>query len=170
MGKAVCLFVTLALLVSLAGCQGQTLEVDPSRGSDSNCLSAQNLTAPGDTVPCKTLNRALGDVQCDVCSNSNPIENVVIRLADGVHQLTACIGVVESTNVTFEAENPGMAIIECSVFPDLESTNTTFFDMFFCGSTGITFKGIQFQHCGPQSSNVYLRETGDILFDNCLFT
>ena len=70
--------------------------VDPASGNDSSCLSAQevNESAPADAqTPCKTINRALGDAGCNrnvscVASGQDQLSGVVIRLADGLHQLT----------------------------------------------------------------------------------
>ena len=69
--------------------------VDSSSGDDSSCLSAQEMSQVNDSasVPCATINRALGRVACGrnnscVASDRDQLSGVEIRLSSGVHRLT----------------------------------------------------------------------------------
>ena len=175
----------LPLLVTFISCQrplppledGEiVISVDPERGNDDNCLSAAqifNLTAEeranvtNEQRVCETINKALGYVSCDAtCDNQEPFENVVLRLEDGTHRLTGCVGIVESRNITLRAANWRQAVVKCERFPN----NETFDNLVVCNSENITFEGIRFENCGPQSPNVFLNRSSDILFDGCKFT
>ena len=173
-----CVYILLALVATLAHSQpaaaaGLVVSVDPILGNDIACLSAQELllnqtSLPPSQTPCQTVNKALGNVRCDVgCrpSGGETIENVTIRLEDGIHTLTECVGVLGSSNVTFEATNPGMATIECTNFQN----SSDFDNLFVCNTIGVMFRGIQFEHCGPISANVFLNDTSDIVFEDCTF-
>lgn len=69
--------------------------VDRSQGNDSTCLSAQEMIQLNESasIPCASINRALGNVACGrnsscVASSRDQLNGVEIRLADGVHRLT----------------------------------------------------------------------------------
>ena len=118
--------------------------------------------------PCKTINRALGHVICNgSCSNPNYLENVTIRLKDGMHNLTGRASICESQNVTIEAENYGKATVACETFPNTDRGN--FDNLVVCGTSGVTFRGLRFESCGPVASNVFLRHSSDISFEECTF-
>ena len=119
--------------------------------------------------PCQTINHALGNVICNAsCSNpNNNIENVTIRLKDGTHRLMGRVSICESRNVTLEAENYGKATVTCETFPNTIPRN--FDNLFVCGTSGVTFRGLRFEGCGPVPSNVFLRDSSDILFEDCTF-
>lgn len=88
------LLYTLAVFCVLSTVRGQVeIIVDPDIGDDSSCFSAQEARQLNESVPCATINRALGDVACgrnSSCSTASAdrLRGVVIRLADGVHRLT----------------------------------------------------------------------------------
>ena len=120
-------------------------------------------------VPCMTINRALGDISCNT-SWVNPddfLENVTIRLMDGTHRLTGCVGILGGRNVTVEAEHFGEATVTCETFPNLIPNN--FDNLFVCGTSGISFRGVRFEECGPVSPNVFINGSSDILFQECTF-
>ena len=118
--------------------------------------------------PCRTINRALDNVICNAsCSNPKNIENVIIRLKDGVHMLTGRASICESRNITLEAENYGNATVTCETFPNTIPRN--FDNLLVCGTSGVTFRGLRFEGCGPVPSNVFLRDSSDILFEECTF-
>ena len=149
--------------------------VDPVNGSDAECLSLQerlrlNISdnATVSEVPCRTLNRALGDVDCDrarwcAANTTQQLEDVVIRLSDGVHQLRECLAIVRGANITIEAENTGQAVVTCS-----NDTNATR-SIITCHTEGITFRGIRFENCGPLSPNIFVSHSSEVLVEDCSF-
>ena len=92
-----CALIYLCVL-SAVGSQRETAEVvvlvDHSQGNDSSCLSAQKMIQLNDSasIPCATINRALGNVACGksscVAPSRDQLNGVEIRLADGIHRLT----------------------------------------------------------------------------------
>lgn len=120
-------------------------------------------------TPCMSINRALGNTPCNASciSSDDHLENVTIRLTDGTHRLTGCVGIVGGRNVAVEAENLGGATITCETFPNLIPNN--FDNLFVCGTSGITFRGVRFEGCGPVSPNVFLNASSDVLFHECTF-
>ena len=147
------------------------VRVDPSTGNDSLCMSAQerrspsSIPGPDDTVPCATINRALGDVSCVSCANPYPIQDTVVQLAAGVHRLSGCIGITDSEGVRIVAETNRQATIECAQSPDSKE----FDNLFVCEVRGIAFRGIVFEKCGPLSPNVFLNSSSNITFEDCIF-
>ena len=123
----------------------------------------------GSRGPCQTINRALGNIICNAssCSNPNYLVNVTIRLKDGVHNLAGRASICESRNVTIEAENYGEATVTCESFPNTMPHN--FDNLLVCGTSGVTFRGLRFERCGPVASNVFLRNSSDISFEECTF-
>ena len=81
--------------------------------------------------------------------------------------LTACIGITQSVNIRFEAANEGHATINCA--SDLSTSNHTYGGIFFCESQNVSFSGIQFERCGPYSSNVFFNASSEIIFTNSVF-
>ena len=174
-------YVSLFLIPVL---QCAEVYVDSTLGSDADCLSLPDLqfqeessaSGSGDNVnnvffgldpPCRSINHALGNVDCNArsCNNPNPLRNAVLRLSNGVHTLGRCAAILRSENVTLEAENPGQATIRCT-----ELGNTRDFDnIFVCLTNGLTFRGINFEGCGPLSSNVFINRSTDVLFEDCTF-
>lgn len=123
---------------------------------------------PLGTPPCATLNRALGNESCDIsCETSDPLKNIVLRLQRGVYRLLGCIGISGGTNITIESTTDDV-VIECESFPNDIVEN--YDNIYVCGTHGMTFRRIQFSHCGPQSPNVFLNDSSGILFEDCLFT
>ena len=94
----------LVLLTASASCLEIT--VDPVSGTDSLCSSVDSNNI---THSCKTLNRALGNSRDCECINvtSSGLDNVVIKLANGIHTIGDCIAINYGQNVTIEAENSG---------------------------------------------------------------
>ena len=145
----------------------------------SNCLAFQpvylsidlpigQLPPQDSRGPCQTINRALGNIICNFsCSNPNHLQNVTIRLKNGTYRLTGRASICESQNVTIEAENYGEATVTCATFPNTVQYN--FDNLFVCGTSGVTFRGLRFERCGPVASNVFLRHSSDISFEECTF-
>ena len=143
------------------------ITVDPLSGTDSLCISGTNDS----THPCKTLNHALGNSMDCRCKNvilnlTTTLDNVVIKLGDGVHTIGDCIAINFRQNVTIEAENSGQAVIECGRFPSNKRYET---GLSSCHTNGLTFRGVVFQHCGPYTPNVFLNRTTNVLFEDCIF-
>ncbi len=169
------LLLCLALLSpTILGQEPPILPVDSEHGNDTACLSAQellkpNTTLPDPVVPCRTINKVLGYIECsNKCGNDTErIENVTIQLEDGVHRLEGCIGLVHSRRVRFVAANRGKATITCESFPN--ATMDNFDNLAVCRSSEIQFDGIRFEKCGPVSPNVFLSYTADVSFHNCVF-
>ena len=123
---------------------------------------------PPGIPPCKTLNRALGHHPCGTCTSTGSLSDVVFELSAGVHHLNGCVGVVGATNITIQSQNiKDDVIIECESFPNDIVGN--YDNLYVCGSSDVTFRGIQFTRCGPQSPNVFLNSSSGLLFDNCTF-
>lgn len=74
-----------------------------------------------------------------------------------------CISITQSTDISFEAINEGKAIIKCATSSDIYN------NLIFCGTQNVTFTGVNFEECGPLSSNVFFNGSSDILFDRCVF-
>lgn len=74
------------------------------------------------------------------------------------------MGITESTNIRFQAVNEGAAIIKCATASD-----DTYSNIFVCGSSNISFLGVRFEECGPDSSNVFFNDSLDISFESCVF-
>lgn len=160
------------------------LYVDTAAGNDSQCLSLQDFQQAssgtqtpegngfdlgrdptGQSVPCRTINRALGDLECTLrCEASVPIHNSVLKLANGVHTLLGCVAIVQGGNITIEAENPGEATIRCRTFGDM-----VWDPIQACQTRGLVFRGIVFEGCGPMAPNVFLDGADNVLFEDCSF-
>ena len=82
-------------------CIGITVRVDPVTGNDTACLSIQDMISDvsnsslSETLPCRTLNRALGadEISCDSISCAQGdldgfTDETLILLADGEHRLS----------------------------------------------------------------------------------
>ena len=76
-----------------------------------------------------------------------------------------CVGVVQSQNVQFIAENPGGATMTCGDFP-----SETYNNLQVCSSTNVSFTNIRFENCGPLSPNIFVNYSSGIVFDGCIFT
>lgn len=132
------------------------------------CVQFLFLCPPPGIPPCKTLNRALGYHPCGVCSSTDSLSDITFELSAGVHHLNGCIGVVGATNITIQSRNiKDDVIIECQSFPNNVVGN--YDNIYVCGCSDVTFRGIQFTRCGPQSPNVFLNSSTGLLFDNCTF-
>ena len=129
---------------------------------------ATSLSLPPGIAPCKTLNRAFGYHPCGTCTSTGSLSDVIFELSTGVHHLNGCIGIVEATNITIQSQNIDEDVtIECESFPNDIVGN--YDNIYVCGSSDVTFRGIQFTRCGPQSPNVFLNSSSGLLFDNCTF-
>ena len=182
----------IVLLVSLADSIDAgvfVVHVDSTNGSDSECHSLQELQAAyfntetespdalSSNVSCRTLNRAFGNLDCyNSCRygeiNNNSLQNVVVRLSDGIHRLTDCIAIDSGQNVTVEAVNDGQATVECAYMPsDINGMVRRHRDgIRVCRSEGLVFRGVRFEHCGPHSpAAVFLNRSSVILFEDCVF-
>ena len=168
------------------------VEVDSVNGNDSECYSLQELQAahdhfnvteaeapnarlPARNTPCRTLNRVLGNVDCyRSCRygeiNNSSLQNVAIRLYDGVHRLTDCIAIDGGQNVTVEAVSDGQATIECAYMPDSVVPSGRRDGIRVCRSDGLSFRGVRFEQCGAHSpAAVFLNRSSAILFEDCVF-
>lgn len=126
------------------------------------------LTLTPDVPACKTINRALGHQPCGMCSSTDPLSDIVFELSEGIHHLNGCIGIVASANITIRSlNNDKNVIIECESFPNNIVRN--YDNIYVCGSSHVTFRGIHFTRCGPQSPNVFLNSSSGLVFDNCTF-
>ena len=173
---AVSLLLIFSLSLLLTNGDYITVEVDPQNGDDNQCMSVRELIELGESespFPCKTLNYALSDSETsdyttDDCSNAVIVYNdVSIVLMDGVHRLTSQLKLVGATNVGIVAENSHRAVIECVEFPNYAVDN---FDNFFaCNVDGLEFSGVVFERCGPVSSNVFVYNCSNVVFESCTF-
>ena len=123
------------------------------------------LTA--DTPPCKTLNQALGNQSC-LCSATELLSDIVFELVSGTYHLEGCVGIVGASDITIQSRSSNEeVVIECETFPNNRVGD--YGNLYVCGSSGVTFRGILFTRCGPQTPNVFLNSSSGILFDNCTF-
>ena len=163
------------------------VSVDAVNGNDSLCYSLQELQAAGkprppdtpenatDTrllIPCRTINRALGNVDCyNSCRyqefNSEALRNVIVRLFDGIHRLSDCVAIDGGQNVTVETVNPGKVSVHCAYFPDNVMERRD--GIRSCQTEGLTFRGIRFENCGHYSPTVFLNRTSQNVFEDCVF-
>ena len=181
-----CLLMRLAEVSTASEDAGRqvVVSVDSARGDDTICHSFQELQAglrfmvnntnatASPLPPCRTLNRALGDVDCyNSCKyreiNRDPLLNVVVYLSDGVHRLSDCIAIDRGQNVTIEAMNYGEAVVECAHFP--ENVNRRLDGVRACHTEGLTFKGVRFEKCGQYSPAVFLNRTSKVAFEDSVF-
>ena len=75
----------------------------------------------------------------------------------------ACV--VQGDDISFEAINNGRATLKCPNFPDIRNQ---FQNLAVCGTTGVRFTGMRFEHCGPYSANVFITRSTDIVFEDCV--
>ena len=66
----------------------------------------------------------------------------------------------------FAAASAARPVIKCT---NDTSDGDTYDNIFFCASHNVSFVGVEFQGCGPVSSNVFFNDSTDILFDDCTF-
>ena len=185
-----CLLLTI--LTSKVSTQDARLSVnvDSAMGDDTTCYSLQELRTvrlndsamvdarANDTInatisslsPCRTLNRALGNVDCySSCVykkvNKDPLIDVVVYLMDGVHRLSDCIAIDGGQNITIEAVNYGQAVVNCAYFP--ENVDMKRDGVRACRTEGLTFKGVRFENCGQYSPAVFLNRTSSVVFEDC---
>lgn len=156
-----------------------TITVDPLGGDDGSCMSIGQLSQAGLTnssVPCETLNYALSLPDNETndyystknCTQAtNGFTDVLVLLKEGLHSLTSQLKVLGYSNITIESDVPGGATIECVDFPNYRESN--FDNIFACGVTGLQFIGVNFERCGPISSNVFIYNSTDVVFDTCTF-
>ena len=183
-GMAAFTTIVLVIALDLAGSNGVlVVEVNSINGNDSECHSLQELQAaqspdaPASNLPCRTLNRALGNVDCyRSCrygeTNNNSLQNVVVRLSDGVHRLTDCVAIDGGHNVTVEAVNDGQATVECAYMPEFSNgvVHRRRDGIRVCRSEGLVFRGVRFERCGPHSpAAVFLNRSSAILFEDSVF-
>ena len=168
------LLFSISLLSVLVAVSPAEVRVDLTVGSDEDCLSLPDLQDLEDifegnsselNTPCRTINHALGDVRCSrSCDNPNPLRNAVVKLSNGVHTLLRCVAILGGVNMTVMAENLGLATVRCTELGD-----TDFDNIQSCLTNGLTFRGINFEGCGPLSSNVFINSSINVLFEDCTF-
>ena len=148
------------------------VNIDVVNGNDTQCLSAQEmLNSPSNdnsstTVACQSIDRALGNIQCSRnCVAATPLANVTFRLSEGTYRLSECVAILEGQNIVFEAVTAGEATINCAAFPNEDVFDT----LEVCAVAGITFRGIRFEKCGPLSANVFVNDSSDVMFEDCVF-
>lgn len=154
--------------LSLEYVKSAEVYVDPGIGNDTACLSLQELqnSSTPSPVPCKTINQALGRIECNYdCENSQPLYHSVVKLSEGVHILQECIAILQGGNITISAESTGLATIKCTNFGNIE----VYDNIFTCETRGLIFRGINFEGCGPLSANVFISQSTDVLFEDCSF-
>jgi len=163
-------FCSLIITISAASIQlagGGSVYVDATSRDTRNCTSLQdivgNKTSEDSSVPCRTLNDALGNVECGRNGSvDTPLVDSLVTLSDGTHVLTNCISIKNGKNVTIQAENTRRTTVKCASgegFGNIESF----------WNDGLVFRGINFKGCGPHSPNVFLGHSKNILFEDCLF-
>lgn len=164
-------FCSVAILfagVPQRGARAAKVVVDLNAGNDTACSSLQQLQTSSSEaqVPCRTINQALGNVECSAsCENDDPLHNSVVVISDGVHTLKGCISILQGENVTIEAQNTGMATVKCATFKNSD----VYTGIESCQTNGLVFRGIHFEGCGPLSSNVFINRSTDVLFEDCVF-
>ena len=146
------------------------LYVDSTNGNDSLCTPYSSQTSdssPSSSVSCRTIQYALhGDADYVDCNQSAPLQDVTVHLADGIHIVANEMCIFSSINVSLVADHTGQASVHCATFSDNE---TTYDNVYVNGSDGVTFRGLNFEHCGVLSSNVFITSSSNILFENCVF-
>ena len=169
---AAAIFITLIdLVLATYICADIHLYVDSTNGNDSLCTPYSNDTSPSSKVSCRTIQYALhGDANYTECTQSAPLHNVTVHLADGTHSIAKEVCIMFSTNVSLVADHIGQASVHCATFPNNDTAyNRTYENLYVFGSTGVTFRGLNFEHCGVSESNVFINGSSGILFDNCVF-
>lgn len=173
------LFSALVLSLFLVCCVGEMLiRVDPVNGNDSSCLSALDLSSSSSgwsqDTPCATINAALygnlsfSELRLSDCTTFPfGLDGVRVLLSDGIHHLSERLAIINATNVTIAAENPGNARVRCVTFPNAVPGN--FDNIFSCRSRELRFEGVVFEYCGPVSSNVFVYQSSGVSFENCVF-
>ena len=169
------LFASTVLLGALLtmGRAGVDLYVDPANGNDTLCVPYPTAaSSTPSNVSCRTLEYALyGNASAPVRCNSAQyaLHDVVVHMASGVHSIfrQVCIGF--SSNVTLVADQTGGASINCSLFPNNDTSNVTYDNVYVYNTSGMTFRGLNFQHCGPVPSNVFVSSSSNVMFEDCTF-
>lgn len=155
------------------GRAGVDLYVDPANGNDTLCVPYPTAaSSTPSNVSCRTLEYALyGNASAPVRCNSAQyaLHDVVVHMASGVHSIfrQVCIGF--SSNVTLVADQTGGASINCSLFPNNDISNVTYDNVYVYNTSGMTFRGLNFQHCGPVPSNVFVSSSSNVMFEDCTF-
>ncbi|KAL5515916.1 hypothetical protein EMCRGX_G001161 [Ephydatia muelleri] len=160
-------------LLSLAHANVRHLYVDSTNGNDSLCTPYSNDWLPSSNVSCRTIQYALhGDAGYEDCMQSSPLQDVTVHLADGIHSIHKELCIFSSINVSLVAEHTGEASVHCANFSNYgydPTNNRTYDNLYVNSSNGVTFRGLNFEHCGASSSNVFITHSSNILFDNCVF-
>lgn len=164
--------VLFSLLLTLARANVD-LYVDPEGGSDTLCVPYPSASSSSpSTVSCRTLEYALyGNTSSPVnCYSAQPLlQNVVVHLANGIHYIVHRVCTASSVNVTLVADHSGQASIYCTLFPNNNTVNMTYDNVFVYNTSGLTFRGLNFQNCGPVTSNVFVNSSSDVTFEDCTF-
>ena len=147
------------------------LYVDSIKGNDSLCTPYPNYIMPYSNISCKTIQYALhGNANYASCTEATPLQDVTVHLADGIHSIAKEICITYSGNVALVADHNGQASIQCATFPYNDTTvNRRYENLYLYAAAGVTFRGLNFEHCGVSSSNVFINSSSDILFDKCVF-
>ena len=146
--------------------------VDPENGNDTLCAPYPGPTSSSSNVSCRTLEYALyGNASALVdCSSAQPLlRNVVVHLADGVHRIQRRVCIASSANVTLVADLTGGASVYCARFPNSDTVNATYDNLYVYNTSGMVFRGLNFQNCGPVTANVYVNSSLDVTFEECTF-
>jgi predicted outer membrane repeat protein len=136
------------------------------------------------SIPCKTLNFAYygrnvsaEDELYDNISQSpeTASSHVSFIILPGIYRNDPPLLVLNSTNVSFAAEEPGTVTIRCANFPNLGDTgygsfgNYSFDDVNIDSSLDVSLRGLIFEKCGNFNSAVHVRNVDGLSVVNCTF-
>lgn len=160
-----------SVLVSFAHTNVRHLYVDSTNGNDSLCTPYSNDSLSSSNVSCRTIQYALhAGAYNENCLQSGPLKDVMVHLSDGIHTIQSEVCIFFSINISIVTEHAGAASVHCTTFSNSDMTsNRTYDNIYVHSSNGVTFRGLNFEHCGVLSSNVFITHSSNILFDNCVF-
>lgn len=141
--------------------------VHPNGTNNSTCL-CRPLT------PCRTIEYALyGDnttVDGDATPLDNqttPIANVTVVLGSGIHRLDHDSGITLHAYHDVHFVGVDGTIIQCGQEPDFEDCSLG--NVHIRDSSRIYFSSIVFQNCMPQVPMIFVEQSEDVVFENCIF-
>ena len=159
----------------------KTIFIDPKEGLDTpDCLNGGEPNSP-----CRSIHFAyyrrnvsrldeLYDHQEQRAEEAS--SNVEYIIKSGTVQRTQPLLIINSTNVTFRAENARGTVVRCVQFPNFG--NISGFgprkkyvadDIAVLYSYNIRFEGLVFERCGPNNSAIFNYRSEDIEIVNCVF-